>query len=269
MKKSLVALALVAIALGCRPAQAATPASPVAAAEAADLDASAAVQKQDDGAFLKLHEEILQRAKAGPIDLLFLGDSITARWQLAPHIWEAYYGRYHPANFGVGGDKTQNVIWRIQNGELDGIHPRVVVFLLGTNNTGSNNAPGNSADEIIAADSKILGMIHEKIPEAKVLVLGIFPRGKRKNKDGSTDSGEAKMKTIRAVNAGLAKLDDGRNVRYLDVGDVFLGQDGKIPLAIMSDQLHPTPAGYQLWADAMKPLLDSLMAESGGGVSAR
>ncbi|MSU70476.1 MAG: GDSL family lipase [Opitutaceae bacterium] len=220
----------------------------------AHVDASAPIPKKDNGAFVKRHESFLARAKAGPIGLLFLGDSITDGWSHAPHIWQAYYDKFHPANFGIGGDTTQNVIWRIEQGELGGIHPRVVVLMLGTNNTRTH-----SAEEIFAADKKIVELIRAKIPETKVLLLAIFPRGDRKNRDGSIDSSEQKMAIIHAVNVGLAKLDDGKNIRYLDIGAHFLGQDGKIPFAIMPDQLHPNAAGYQLWADAMQPLLDEMM----------
>jgi lysophospholipase L1-like esterase len=221
--------------------------------------ASDAVQKQDDGVFLKKHEAILQRARSGPIDLLFLGDSITERWHIAPHIWDAYFGKYRPANFGIGGDRTQHVVWRIEHGELDGISPRVVVLMLGTNN--SLDYP---AADIAAADRKIVGMIRARLPASKILLLGIFPRGPRDAKGGpvtpeKVEEAATRMRTIEAVNRELAALDDGRSVRYLDIGAVFLGQDGRIPASIMPDQLHPGPAGYQLWADAMRPLLDSMM----------
>ncbi len=228
--------------------------APAPVAPPAPVDASAPIPKKDNGTFLKRHESFLARAKAGPIGLLFLGDSITDNWSKAPHIWQAYYEKYQPANFGIGGDTTQNVIWRIENGELDGIHPRVVVLMLGTNNSASHTAA-----EIFAADKKIVEMIRAKIPETKVLLLAIFPRGVRKNRDGSVDTGEEKMAIIRDVNLELAKLDDGKNVRYLDIGTQFLGQDGKIPFTIMPDQLHPSAAGYQLWAEAMQPLLNEMM----------
>ena len=232
------------------------------AAASAYVDASSPALKKDDGTFLRRHAEILARAKAGPIGLLFLGDSITAHWADAPHIWEAYFGKYQPANFGVAGDATQHVIWRIEHGELSGIHPRVVVLLAGTNNTATH-----SAAEITAADKRIVELIRKNIPEAKVLLLGIFPRGVRKLRDGSIDTGAEKMKIIRAVNSELAQLDDGETIRYLDIGEKFLGQDGKIPFAIMPEQLHPNAAGYQLWADAMKPLLDRMMGEPATGSS--
>lgn len=247
--KLLIALALIG---GQAHAQVAAPAKP-------KLSASEAFEKQDNGIFLKHHETFLARAKSGPIGLLFLGDSITERWKVAPHIWETYYGKYQPANFGIGGARTQNLIWQIEHGELDGIAPKVTVLMLGTNNSLEYNA-----EEIAAADRKIVAMVRAKLPETKLLVLGIFPRGPREAKgvavtQKSIDEAAKRMQTISAVNADLTKLDDGKTVRFLDISAVFLGQDGKIPNAIMPDQLHPGPAGYQLWADAMQPLLDSML----------
>ncbi|MES2697238.1 MAG: GDSL-type esterase/lipase family protein [Verrucomicrobiota bacterium] len=236
-------------------AQAQTPAAP-------KVDASAAIEKTDTtGRFRSMHDSFLKRGKSGPIGVLFLGDSITAGWSGAGrgHIWETYYGKWQPANFGIGGDQTQHVIWRIENGELDGISPKVVVLMLGTNNTGTH-----TADEIAAADAKIVSMIRAKLPEAKVLVLAVFPRGPRKDKDGkipeTTIADAAKRQSIiDGVNAQLAKLADGKKVHFLDINAAFLGQDGKIPFSIMPDQLHPNAAGYQLWADAMQPTLTKLM----------
>jgi lysophospholipase L1-like esterase len=235
-------------------------------APAKKVDASAPIAKtMPDGTpnagFMKAHESFLARGKSGPIGVLFVGDSITAGWagKDRAHIWEAYYGQNNPANFGIGGDQTQHVIWRIANGELDGISPKVTVLMLGT-----NNSAGHTAAEIAAADKKIVELIRAKIPGTKVLLLAIFPRGARKDKDGKiTETAIAdatkRMDVINAVNADLAKLDDGKNVRFLDINAVFLGQDGKIPFSIMPDQLHPNAAGYQLWADAMKPLLTAML----------
>jgi lysophospholipase L1-like esterase len=235
-------------------------------AQTAKVDASAAIVKADasgapNSSFIKMHESFLARGKAGPIGVLFLGDSITQGWShpSRKHIWDAFYSQWQPANFGIGGDQTQHVIWRIENGELDGIKPKVVVLMLGTNNSGAHTAA-----EIAAADKKIVQMIRAKIPDTKVLLLGIFPRGPRKNPQGMiTDNVAAeatkRMEVIRTVNAELAKLDDGKNIRYLDITAKFLGDDGKIPSIIMPDQLHPNAAGYQLWAEAMQPLLTEMM----------
>ena len=266
MKKLLTSLALLAL-LPFAAAQTPAPATAAPAAPAKKVDASAPIVKADaagvpNAGFIKAHESFLARGKSGPIDLLFIGDSIAAGWagKDRAHIWEAYYGKNNPANFGIGGDQTQHVIWRIENGELDGITPKVTVLMLGT-----NNSAGHTAAEIAAANKKIVELIRAKIPGTKVLLLAIFPRGARKDNTGKiTEAAIAdatkRTEVINAVNAELAKLDDGKNVHFLDINAVFLGQDGKIPFSIMPDQLHPNAAGYQLWADAMKPTLAKLLA---------
>lgn len=231
------------------PPSAATPAPAVTPAPAPVPDASAAIPKTGNAAFFQKHEKFLARGKEGPIGTLFLGDSITEGWNKAPHIWEHYFAKYQPANFGIGGDQTQHVIWRIENGELDGISPKVVVLMLGTNNSGQH-----TGEQIATADKKIIELIRAKLPRTKVLLLAIFPRGPR-----AREEWEKRMAAITTANAELAKLDDGTNVRFLDVNARFLGNDGTIPSIIMPDQLHPNAAGYQLWAEAMLPLLDEMM----------
>jgi lysophospholipase L1-like esterase len=269
-KPSLLSFLALGLAIGLAQTVAQTPAAssteaiqkiqPPPPAPAKKVDASAAIEKTDaTGGFRKKHEAFLARGKAGPIGVLMLGDSITEGWTKAPHVYERYYGKMDPANFGIGGDQTQHVIWRIENGELDGIHPKVVVLMIGT-----NNSSGHTAEEITAADKKIVEMIRAKIPETKVLLLAIFPRGARKDAKGvvteaSIADATKRMAVINSVNAELAKLDDGANVRFLDINAVFLGQDGKIPWQLMPDQLHPTAAGYQLWAEAMQKPLAEMM----------
>lgn len=222
-------------------------------------DAAAPFEKLDDGKFLKKHEANLARAKSGPVGLLFLGDSITDNWRKAPEIWDKYYGKYQPANFGIGGDRTQHVIWRIEHGELDGIAPKVAVLMIGTNNSLEYNA-----EEIAAANRRIVALLRARLPDTKVLLLGVFPRGPRNREGGPvtpalTAEAAQRMVTIDAVNADLAKLDDGKTIRFLNINKVFLGPDDRIPDAVMPDQLHPNAAGYQLWADAMQPLLEEMM----------
>ncbi len=255
--RSLTALALVAGLSSCAHIQPGAPppvAVPPVTATLPAVDASQAAPKAGNTRFFEMHESFLARGKAGPVGLLFLGDSITEGWKKAPHIWEHYYGQYQPANFGIGGDQTQHVLWRIENGELAGIAPKVVVLMIGTNNTGRHTAA-----EIAAADRRIVQLIRTKLPETKILLLAIFPRGLDKNKDGTIDPRARRMETISAVNPELAKLDDGRMVRFLDINAQFLGNDGTIPRSIMPDQLHPNAAGYQLWADAMQPLLQAML----------
>lgn len=236
---------------------AATPS--VVAVPPAVVDASAAIPKTGNARFFELHEKFLARTKSGPIGVLFLGDSITEGWGKAPHIWEHYFGKYQPANFGIGGDQTQHVIWRIENGELEGINPKVVVLMIGTNNSGAH-----TGEQIADAVKKIVELIRAKLPETKVFLYAIFPRDARRNPDGLiteaaiADAAKRVAANDRA-NALLAKLDDGANVRFFNVNPVFLGRDGRIPWTIMPDQLHPTAAGYQLWAEALeKPLAEAM-----------
>jgi lysophospholipase L1-like esterase len=204
-----------------------------------------------DARFLQMHESFLERHTQGPIDLLFLGDSITEIWSSnGKEVWAHYYGKLNAANFGISGDQTQHVLWRIQNGELDGISPKVVVLMIGT-----NNLTRYPAEVIVKADKLIVQRIHEKLPNTKVLLLGIFPRGADPNAHG-TAFYRAKIKV---VNAGLATLDDGDKTRYLDIGNKFLNDDGSLPRPIMPDFLHPSAAGYPIWADAMAPLLNSML----------
>jgi lysophospholipase L1-like esterase len=204
-----------------------------------------------DGHFAQLHERFLKQAKAGNIDLLFLGDSITEGWAGGGKaVWEKNYAPLKAANFGISGDRTEHVLWRMDNGELDGISPKVVVLMIGTNNSG-----GWSADEIAAADTKIVKELHQKLPTTKVLLLAVFPRGA----DPEAPATAAVRKKLADVNAQLAKLDDGKTTRYLDIGDKFLNADGIIRYSVMNDALHPTAKGYEIWAGAMKPLLDEMM----------
>lgn len=198
-------------------------------------------------AFHAAHDRFVATAKAGTAGLVFLGDSITAGWGSQPKIWEAAFGAYKPVNFGIGGDRTQHVLWRITNGELDGIHPKAVVLMIGTNNTGSNPAEG-----IAKGVTAIVETIRAKQPQAKILLLAVFPRGEKASPNAARDK-------IKQVNAIIAKLDDGKNVFFLDIGDKFLQPDGSLTKEIMPDFLHLSAAGYQIWADAIGPKLAELM----------
>jgi lysophospholipase L1-like esterase len=198
--------------------------------------------------WLARHEGFVAEAQKGGVDILFMGDSITDNWRSKGlKIWNQYYAPQHAANFGIGGDRTQHVLWRIEHGELDGIKPKVTVLMIGTNN--SNSDP---ADDIARAIRMIIDDIHAKLPDTKILLLAIFPRNKPVDKP-------AQMETIHQVNDIIAKYDDGRTVRFLDIGVNFLGTDGKVHEDIMADFLHPTEKGYQIWADAMNPTLDEMM----------
>ena len=194
------------------------------------------------------HEGFVARAKMGGVDLLFLGDSITDNWRSrGSNVWAKYYATRHAANFGIGGDRTQHVLWRIDHGELDGLKPRVIVLMIGTNNSNSD-----SPDQIAEGVEKIVAEIREKCPGSKLLLLAIFPRNKPADKPDQMD-------TIRRVNTRLARLDDGKWIHFLNFNDKFLGPDGKVPADIMPDFLHPNEKGYEIWADAMEDTLAGLL----------
>jgi lysophospholipase L1-like esterase len=200
------------------------------------------------------HEEFVAQAKKGGIDILFLGDSITDFWRTRGiNVWSKYYAPRHAANFGISGDRTQHVLWRIDHGELDGIHPKVVVLLIGTNNTGKERRSDkirNTVPQTIAGVQAVVADIRAKLPDSKILLLGIFPRG-------TLD--DPQRAQVALINTVIAKLDDGKMVRFLDIGPKFLESDGTLLRSIMPDLLHPNERGYQIWADAMNPTLDEMM----------
>jgi lysophospholipase L1-like esterase len=208
-----------------------------------------------DANWVKRHEGFVAIAQKGGVDVLFLGDSITDFWRnRGQAIWEKEYAPLHAANFGISGDRTQHVLWRMAHGELDGLAPKVVVLLIGTNNTGveNNGAPRNTNAEVIVGVTQIVSMLRTKLPSAKILLLAIFPRADSKGPPAGAPD-------IKAINAALAKLDDGRAIRFLDFGAKFLAADGKLSKELFPDLLHPNAAGYAIWADAIRaPLAEML-----------
>ena len=217
-------------------------------------DPSIGATKHGNPAFFEKHAAFLKRANEGPVGLVFIGDSITQGWGKFPEIWEKAWGKYQPANFGIGGDRSQHVIWRIEEGELDKITPKVAVLMIGTNNT-----MDDSAKDIANANRKIVSMIQDKLPNTKILLLAIFPRGPRSMRGGVADPWEMRMDKIRAINADMTKLDNGKSIRFLDLGPKFTSADGTIAHAIMPDQLHLSAAGYEIWVEGMAPLLEEMM----------
>lgn len=197
-------------------------------------------------AFAARHALLVERAKKGNIDVYFLGDSITQRWERQPELWKQGFGALKPGNFGIGGDHTQHVLWRIENGELTGVNPKVVVLMIGT-----NNAARDTPEDTARAITKIVEVLRTKLPDAKILLLGIFPRG--------PDAKDRFRKTNDQVNTIITKLDDGKHVFYLDIGPKFLQPDGTLSKEIMTDLVHPSPKGYQIWIDAMTPKLTELL----------
>lgn len=187
------------------------------------------------------HQSFLEVARAGNIDLLFVGDSITDWWRQANRglpVWNEYFGGYKAANFGIAGDTTQGVLWRMQNGELDGFQAKLIVLMLGTNNINRN-----PNDDIAEGNRAIIQEFLKRQPQAKVLLLGVFPRGLQADNPFRA--------SIKEINAKLATFADSQRVFYMDIGDKFLASDGTLPADIMPDGLHPNEKGYRIWAEAM------------------
>jgi lysophospholipase L1-like esterase len=221
---------------------------PVVAPQAPDVAAEkfGADGKVNPG-FASSHEKFVKIAQEGTAELVFLGDSITAGWGRQQPIWDKAFGAYKPANFGIGGDRTQHVLWRIKNGELDVIKPKAIVLMIGTNNSASDSAEG-----ISKGITAIVETIRSKQPQAKLLLLAVFPRGEKPSPNPQRDK-------LKEVNATIAKLDDGKHIHFLDIGEKFLQPDGSLSKEIMPDSLHLSPAGYQIWADAISEKLAALM----------
>jgi lysophospholipase L1-like esterase len=194
--------------------------------------------------------EIARRKAAGePTDLVFIGDSITHNWeQHNKPQWDEFWGKYHALNLGYGGDRTENVLWRLQHGEIDGIAPKVAVMMIGTNNTGHRH----EAPELIYAGIKRdIQEIRKHLPHTKILLLAIFPRGEKPDDDLRLNNEK--------VNALLPRLADGKHVFFLNFGKAFLAPDGTLSKTIFPDLLHPNGDGYKIWQREMQPTLDKLM----------
>lgn len=197
------------------------------------------------------HDDKLALAKQGGWELVFLGDSITHAWENAgTQTWKQYYGKRKALNLGFSGDRTEHVLWRLDNGEVDGFQPKVVVIMIGTNNTGHRKDP---PEAIAAGVEKILERIKAKSPETKVLLLAIFPRSEQKTDPPRVNNDKA--------NALLAKFADGDRVIFLNINDRLLMPDGRLSREIMPDLLHPKQKGYAIWGEAIEPTLKKLLGE--------
>jgi N-acetylglucosamine-6-sulfatase len=193
-------------------------------------------------------KSITNNARKGNVDLAFIGDSITQGWEgRGKDVWNAYYGNRKAINLGIGGDRTEHVIWRLTHGNLGKIRPKVAVVMIGTNNTGHFD---QDPVEVAAGVERILQILNERLPDTKIVLHGIFPRG-----PGSLD---AKRLNNIAINQQIRRLADGDRVHYMEIGDQFLEPDGTISREIMPDLLHLSPQGYERWAQTLEPKLKEL-----------
>ncbi len=206
------------------------------------------------------HAQLVEKAKQGRIDVYFEGDSIVRRWGALdyPELlanWRANFFGWNAANFGWGADRTQNILWRLEHGELDGVNPKVIVLLAGTNNVGTQPRDERTIAEITRGIRAIIDICQRKAPSAVIVLTAIFPR----------NDNMAVLTTINRINAKLAAFADGRRVRFLTINDRLADAQGKLFDGVLNerDKLHPTPKGYQIWADALKPIFRELLGPPG------
>lgn len=204
-----------------------------------------------EGGWIERHNSFNERVKQGDVGMLMIGDSITQGWEgNGKDAWAKHLAPRKAVNLGIGGDRTQHVLWRLQNGNIEGIKPKLAVLMIGTNNSNGND---NTAEEIAAGIEAIVKELRTKLPETKVLILAIFPRGEKPNPQREKN---AKASEI------ASKLADGQNVFFLDIGQKFLTPDGTLTREIMPDFLHLSPQGYTIWAEAIEPEVAKLMGET-------
>ena len=224
----------------------------------ASLLPAQAVPRTDKNSQLA-HEQLLAKARQGRIDVYFEGDSIARRWGATDYPefldnWKKNFFGWNAADFGWGADRVENILWRLENGELDGVNPKVIVLLAGTNNVGSR-VPQEGIDAAAANVTNglaaVIRLMQSKAPNAVIILTAIFPRN---------DNMDV-LPEIDRINAGLAKIADGRRVRYLNINDKLANPDGILFEGVLNerDKLHPTLRGYQIWADALKPVLTEVL----------
>jgi lysophospholipase L1-like esterase len=230
----------------------------VAAPKSAPSPSSEPAARTDQNSMLA-HAQLLEKAKKGRIDIYFEGDSITRRWGATdyPELlanWNRNFFGWNAADFGWGADRIQNILWRLNNGELDGVDPKIIVLLAGTNNVG-NGAPAEDDDARVADIAKglqtAIDVMRSKAPGATIIVTAIFPR----------NDNMAVLPIIDRINSNLSRVADGKRIRYLNINDKLADRNGKLFEGMMNpaDKLHPTVKAYQVWADALKPLFTELL----------
>lgn len=211
--------------------------------------------------WMSRHQGVLDRIQEGNVNLIFIGDSITHGFEnKGKEIWQQYYESLGAVNMGFSGDRTQQVLWRLEHGEIDGISPKLAVIMIGTNNSnGTDNTPREIADGI----SAIVCKLRTDLPQTKVLILSIFPRGSREQRKDKTQDATFNPQWEKNNQASelASELADGKMIYYLDINQAFLDKNGTLARTVMPDLLHPEEKGYQLWAEAMNPTILMLLSE--------
>ena len=204
---------------------------------------------KDKPGWLERHESINQKTKEGPIDLLYIGDSIVQNFdKQGKDVWDQYYAPRYALNMGISGDRTQHVLWRLDHGNIDGLSPKLAIVMIGQNNGGHN-----SASEIADGVTAIVQKLRARLPQTKILLTAIFQRRQNPTPERAV---------LAEANEILSKLADGKMISYLDINSVFIRPDGTIPSELMPDYEHPSPLGHRLWAEAIEPKVAELMGDA-------
>jgi lysophospholipase L1-like esterase len=207
------------------------------------------IPRQDDW-WIKRHQAIVEHDKQDNPQIIFIGDSITHGWEdQGKKVWQKYYAGRNAVNMGFGGDRTQNVLWRLENGEIEGISPKLAIVMIGTNNSNGND---NTAKEISEGIIAICRQLRHKLPHTKILILAIFPRGEKPSAQREKNAEASKL---------ASTIADNKWIYYLDINDKFLAMDGTLSRNIMPDFLHPNEKGYVIWAEAMEPTINKLLKD--------
>jgi lysophospholipase L1-like esterase len=246
--RAVAALMLAVLVSGTTAGQAPTAADPEA-----DVRADRPRQRTDANSAIA-HAELVEKAKKGRIDVYFVGDSITRRWGALdyPELlanWTANFFGWNAANFGWGADRIEHMLWRLDNGELDGLHPKVIVILAGANNVGSKPGGDEKVANITRGLTALVRLCERKVPDATLVLTALFPR----------NDNMAVVPEMERINAHLASMADGKKIRFVTVNDKLADRGGKLFEGMSSDGLHPTLKAYQIWADALKPIFTELL----------
>ena len=230
-----------------------SPPRPPQGAPRADLPTA-----RTDSNSIRAHRELLAKRGQGTIDVYFEGTSITRRWGATDYPlflanWKANFFGWNAADFGWGADRIEHVLWRIENGELDGVNPKVIVLEVGTNNVGQLPGDDEKVANITRGIRALVDLCRRKAPHATIVLTGIFPRN-----DNRADP-TAVIAEINRINANMERMGDRKTIRYINVNDKLAGTDGRLFDGMTVDGLHPTVKGYQVWADALTPILTEVL----------
>jgi lysophospholipase L1-like esterase len=200
------------------------------------------------------HQQLLEKRTKGKIDVYFEGNSIVRRWGATDYPdflanWNSNFFGWNAGDFGWGADRIEHMLWRLENGELDGVNPKVIVLLAGTNNVGTRPGDDAKVADITRGIKALIDVFQKKAPNATIILNGIFPR----------NDNVAVVPEINKINENIARFADGKKIRYVNINDKLADKNGVLFDGMTVDKLHPTVKGYQIWADALKPILTELL----------